>query len=73
MVFLKKNGIEMGIIGKIKHQKKSVYRQKNVCEQYPMLTSLSKKSGKTKEHLVLSICFIISLARIQMAFQPMRI
>ncbi len=48
MVFLQKNGIEMGIIGKIKHQIKSFYRQKIVCEQYPLLTSLSRKEWQDK-------------------------
>ena len=43
MVFLQKNGIEMGIIGIIKHQMESFYRHRIVCEQYPMLTSLSRK------------------------------
>ena len=38
----------MGIIGKIKHQMKSFYRQKIVCEQYPLLTSLSRKKWQDK-------------------------
>ena len=38
----------MGIIGKIKHQMKSFYRLEIVCEQYPLLTSHSRKEWQDK-------------------------
>ena len=48
MVFLQKIGILMGIIKKIKFQIKYFYRQRIVCEQYPMLTSLSRNEWQDK-------------------------
>ena len=39
----------MGIIGKITHQMKSFYRQRIVCENYPMLTPISRKEWQKKE------------------------
>ena len=38
----------MGYIDKIKHQMESFYRQMIVCEQYPMLTSHSRKDWQNK-------------------------
>lgn len=38
----------MGIISKITQKMKSFYRQRIVCEQYPLLTSLSRKEWRDK-------------------------
>lgn len=38
----------MGFISKITQQMKSFYRQRIVCEQYPLLTSLSRKEWRDK-------------------------
>ena len=39
----------MGVIGIIKHQMDSFYRQRIVCEYYPMLTPISRKVWQKKE------------------------
>lgn len=39
----------MGILSKFKHQMELFYRQKVVCENYPMLTLISKKEWQKKE------------------------
>lgn len=41
----------MEIIGKIKYQMESFYRQRIVCENYPMLTPISRKKWQKKEAL----------------------
>lgn len=43
MYFCRNYHVQMGIIGKIKQKAESFYRQNIVCEQYPMLTSHSRK------------------------------
>lgn len=47
----------MGIIGKIKEKAESIYRHKIVCEQYPMLTSISRR--KLEEQGALGLVYML--------------
>ena len=45
---MQKLSVQMGIIVKIKQKSRFFYRQKIVCEQFPMLTPISRKNLQTQ-------------------------